>query len=240
MKKIVTIFIIPVVLLFVSANKKQDPATASAIKRMKEVARQYQLTEPNRDSLFSIEHSGDEWFTKEFFRDGNFPGGAEQKFHNAKLRDVVGPFADGNQVKVYKILERRELPDSCEVRIIWVAHKGGRATDPKITRSMTESKLRADSIVDVINSGKSRMEDIVEKLTDDPGSKHGNNGNYGWLFPQCGIVHEIVYAGMTLPLHKAAVINTVFGYYVVQVLHQSSSTHTYTVVSVISQKIKQQ
>ncbi len=223
------------------AGKKEDPA----VKQMKELAEQYAMAKPSEDSLFAIMYSSFSWFHKDFFREGTFPKGTKSKFKEAKVREVVGPFFEGNNVKIYKILEQRELPDSCEIRIIWIAHKGGEGTGAEITRTKSQSFLRADSIRNMIVSGKVKMEDIVLKYTDDPGSKaygdHPSNlGNYGWFTAESGFISEMKYAGLTTPVGTTAIFDSVFGYYVFQVLAQSKTHHPYTIVGVIEQEINQQ
>jgi peptidyl-prolyl cis-trans isomerase D len=238
MKNKIIVFLIFVCFILIAA-KKEDPLLRETVKQMKALAKQYELCKPSEDSLFAINHSSNSWFDKDLFCEGTFLKGTEDKFNKAEERDVVGPFVIGNRVEIYKILERRELPDSCEARIIWIAHKGGERTDPGIKRTKPQSLLRADSIRSLIVSGKFKMEDIVSKYTDDPGS-FLNNGNYGWFTAESGFIPEMKYAGLTLPVGTTAIFDSVFGYYVIQVLAQSATHHPYTIVGVIKREIKQQ
>lgn len=218
--------------LFFFINAKED----DVISQMTKLAKEYEAVSPSGDSVFAVKHCDYHSFAKDFFREDNsFIN--EDRFKNAKIRDVVGPFKSERTVNIYKILERRVLPDSCEVRIIWVAHKDSPGKgDKKITRSKPESFMRADSIRNLIVSGKVKMEDIVQTYTDDPGSL-SNNGNYGWLVPEMGFVSELKYIAFTMPPGTTTIFDSYYGYYVIQMLTHSKTSHPYTIVSTITRKL---
>lgn len=150
---------------------------------------------------------------------------------------VYGPLLEENSASLFKLQRILQVPDSAMVRGIWVAHKGGLRVDPSVTRKRAEALRRADSIRDVIRSGESKMEDLVEKLTDDPGSKAGNKGCYGWFTPESGFIPAYILAAYENAVGETVVIDSEFGYYVVQVLAKSSHCSPYYVLLKLTQPI---
>jgi TonB family protein len=147
-----------------------------------------------------------------------YPGNAEADFVNANQGDIIGPFVSGNTAAIYKIGWKGISPDSAMVRHILIAHKSADAAGPEVRRPRWAAKLLADSLLNVIKSGKTKMVDLVMAFTDDPGSKNGNLGNYGW-FPKGGqFVGEFVDASFNNPVGTVVVFETGFGFHVLEVL----------------------
>lgn len=111
--------------------------------------------------------------------------------------------------------------DSARVRHILISYKGNKYADPQITRNKNQAKELADSIRKIIIQGKVNMESIVEKYTDDPGSKQGNKGDYGWFTEESGFVQEFTDAGFINPVGSTVLIETQFGYHIIQVLNRT-------------------
>lgn len=85
---------------------------------------------------------------------------------NAPVGTVVGPFTEGENVMLAKVVEKNNLPDSVRVRHILVNFK----QQGQDTRTPEAAKLRIDSVVALIKSGAS-FDSLVATYSDDPGSK---------------------------------------------------------------------
>jgi peptidyl-prolyl cis-trans isomerase D len=183
------------------------------------------------DSLFVLSNSTNSNFERKYMYPGQFPAGSDSAFLKAAKGDVLGPFShpegNDNVISLYKVIGQKFSSDSCKVRHILVAYAGPQNQDPTMKRTLEESKKRADSLQRAIKGGK-KMEDLVEKFTDDPGSKTqpgsptpGNKGDYGWITEQTGFVQEFKDAGFNNKVGDVVVVKTVFGYHVIQVLEQT-------------------
>jgi parvulin-like peptidyl-prolyl isomerase len=117
--------------------------------------------------------------------------------------------------------------DSARVRHILISYKGAERAGEEITRTKEQAKSLADNILKDIKSGKVKMENIVEKYTDDPGSKTGNKGDYGWFTEESGFVQEFKDAGFKNPKGATVICETSFGYHIIQVLDQSKPSTKY-------------
>jgi peptidyl-prolyl cis-trans isomerase D len=203
---------------------------AAQKKDMETIVPEFQKQKPEEDSLYVLQHSDAAMFNKVYLHPGQFPAGSDSAFLKANQGDVLGPFTTGEKITVYKVYGKKTSTDSVKVRHILIAHKGGERADPGVTRTEAQAKAKADSILRVVKSGKTKMEDIVEATTDDPGSKQGNKGDYGWFAEESGFVQEFKDAGFNNPKGATVVVKTDFGYHVIQVLDKSSeSTKVQTV-----------
>ncbi len=210
---------------------------AAQKKDMDSLVVNFQKQKPEQDSIYVLQNSDAGMFTKTYLHPGQFPAGSDSAFLKAKNGDVLGPFSNGENLTVYKVYNQKSSIDSAKVRHILIAYKGGERAGPEITRTKAEAKIKADSILRVVKSGKTKMEDIVEKTTDDPGSKQGNKGDYGWFAEESGFVQEFKDAGFKNPKGATIVVETDFGYHVIQVLDKSSES-TKVQVAAIDKKIE--
>lgn len=193
-------------------------------KEMEKLVADFKVQKGKDDSTFVTGNATSGMFEKRYLRAGQYPVGSDSAFLKAAPGEVLGPFNQGENIAIYKVLGQKTSADSAKVRHILIAYKGGERADPSITRTLDQAKLRADSILRVVKSGKTKLEDLVEKLTDDPGSKSGNKGDYGWFTEESGFVQEFKDAGFKNPVGATIVVKTAFGYHVIQVLDRTKET----------------
>ncbi|HET6992738.1 MAG TPA: peptidylprolyl isomerase, partial [Bacteroidia bacterium] len=203
------------------ANERSD---------MEKLIPDFKSKKPSEDSAYVVATSESGTFAKTYMHPGQFPAGSDSAFLKAADGDVLGPFNTGENISLYKVVGKKSSVDSCKVRHILIAYKGGERAGPEITRTKAQAKAKADSLLRVIKGGK-KMEDLVEKFTDDPGSKSGNKGDYGWFSEESGFVKEFKDAGFNNPKGATVVVETSFGYHVIQVLDKSSESTKVQVIA---------
>ena len=118
---------------------------------------------------------------------------------------VVGPYIDGNEWKVAKIVDRKVIPDSVRARHILIRN----ANDPA-------SEKMADSLMALIKTGKARFDSLAVKSSQDPGSG-AKGGDLGW-FAVGRMVPEFneicFYTGEQGKVYKVA---TQFGWHIIEI-----------------------
>ncbi|MCK6641876.1 MAG: peptidyl-prolyl cis-trans isomerase [Bacteroidia bacterium] len=108
--------------------------------------------------------------------------------------------------------------DSARVRHILVTYSGALGAQDGIIRSKEEARIKAYDLKAQIKAGAS-MESLVQRNTDDPGSRLGNYGDYGWFtrmswnVPVYVIVPAFVY-----DIGSITVFESPYGYSVMEVL----------------------
>ncbi|MBI3510575.1 MAG: SurA N-terminal domain-containing protein [Bacteroidetes bacterium] len=208
---------------------------ATERKNMETVASDFKEKTGVADSEFVEAHDDNGVYEKKFLHPGQFPAGSDSAFLKAASGDVLGPFQDGGNIEVFKKFRDSTGIDSIRVRHILVAYKGAAKAAPTIIRTKEKAKMRADSILKVVKAGKKKMEDIVEQLSDDPGAKQGNKGDYGWLNKSSPFIPQFISAGYDNNVGDVVIVESDYGYHVIQVVDKKSSSKVEVVT--ISKKI---
>ena len=135
---------------------------------------------------------------------------------------VFGPYNEGAYFKIYKLQAINSVADSARIRHILVGINDAQQ-QPK--RSMPRAKAEADSVLALLKEQKVSFEDLVLNYSDDGGSKT-NGGDYGWFDENEGFVEPFKNAGLMGTKGNISVVETQFGYHVIEVLDVSKSRHT--------------
>ncbi len=142
---------------------------------------------------------------------------------------ILGPYIDGTNYALAKMIERRSMPDSVKVRhiLVKIADQGGAAIRPD-----SVAKKRMDSIVNAINSGTS-FDSMVVKFTDDEGSRN-NRGEYEFASLQFANISrefaDAIFFGKTGDKKVVRVENPQYtGYHYIEVLNQKNFEPAYKV-----------
>jgi peptidyl-prolyl cis-trans isomerase D len=132
---------------------------------------------------------------------------------------VFGPYLDGGNYVLAKMLGKRSMPDSVKCRHILIS-----------TQSTPDSvaKARIDSIAGAIRGGSS-FAALAAQFSEDPGSKD-KGGEYDFGSQQMGNLAkefgEFIFYGST---GDKKVVKTDFGYHYIEVLNQKGFEQAYKV-----------
>lgn len=209
-----------------------DSLTKIRIAELNKIKPLFQAQKKNNDSAFAALYSDIYNVTsvvkrgsaskisgqQMLFCKSGYPGNAENEFVNAKIDDVIGPYVSGNVSGIYKVKWKGLSEDSAMARHILITYRGAERASPEVKRSRAAAKSLADSLLKVFTSGKTKMTDVLETFTDDPGSKSGNLGNYGWFTRGSGFVKEFKDASFNNPVGTVVVFETQFGFHILEVL----------------------
>ena len=138
---------------------------------------------------------------------------------------VFGPYIDGKNYVLAKMVDIRQLPDSVKCRHILIGTKDAQGQP---TLDDTTAKKRADSIAAAIKGG-ANFDSLVLKYSDDPGSKD-KKGEYTFSLSDFGTLAkefaETIFYGKT---GDKKVIHTEFGWHYIEVLDQKNMEPAYNV-----------
>jgi len=136
---------------------------------------------------------------------------------------LYGPYVDGPNYTIAKIIGTRLLPDSASVRHILIMTTNAQN---QVIREEGAAKVLIDSIKNAIAGGAS-FESMVEKYSEDGGSK-ANGGIYE-MFPQANMVKPFNDFSFENPVGSRGVVKTEFGYHYIEVLKQTSPSPAYNI-----------
>jgi peptidyl-prolyl cis-trans isomerase D len=160
---------------------------------------------------------------------------------------VVGPYTEGNVVKVSKLTAIKRSADSAKVRHILISYAGAGAA-PSVTRTKEQAKKIADSLLNILKPKKGRrgaesFTDLVEKYSDDGGKVRppdkkededylGKGGSYGWLNATSSFVPEFKDAGLDGEEGDITIAESQFGYHIIEILDSKGSQKKVQVLTV--------
>ena len=145
------------------------------------------------------------------------------------LGTVFGPYNEGAYFKVYKLQAINSFADSAKVRHILI---GLNDPENKPKRTKEQAKREADSLLVLIKTKKAIFDTLVKTISDDMGSKT-NGGDYGWFDENKGFVTPFKNAGLKGTIGNISVVETQFGYHIIEVLNVSKTRHTnYTIAQI--------
>ncbi|MBP7515102.1 MAG: peptidylprolyl isomerase [Flavobacteriales bacterium] len=163
------------------------------------------------DSLFVLRNSTTKSGAATAYAEGTADQLNDSLILHADTGAVVGPFKDGDFWKMVKVKELADVPEA-RVRHILFSTSG---KDPEAEKTI---KNRADSVLAAVKRDKSKFEAMVEKYTEDPGSK-STGGVYEW-FDKTRMVPEFTKASFDEKVGATTICKTSYGYHIVEVLGQ--------------------
>ncbi len=161
------------------------------------------------DSIFCVLKSDVKRYAVSSFTRADMDSVQANEVFAAADNAVVGPYEDGTVFRLYKVIGD-DSKDEATVRHILIK------SDPI---NDAEMSARADSILRAVKRGAD-FEALVEKYTDDPGSK-ATGGKYEW-FPKGQMVPEFENFAFDEPLKAKGVVKTSYGYHIMENLERRS------------------
>jgi len=139
------------------------------------------------------------------------------------IGNVYGPYVDGKNYTIAKVIGSKQWPDSASVRHILIATAG---PNGQVVREDSTAKKLIDSIKSAIAGGVS-FDEMVLKYSDDAGSKE-KGGKYE-MFPQAQMVGPFNDFSFDNSVGTKGVVKTDFGYHYIEVLKQTPRSTAYKI-----------
>jgi peptidyl-prolyl cis-trans isomerase D len=137
---------------------------------------------------------------------------------------VVGPYLDGTNYVLAKIMDIKTLPDSVHARHILVGLVDAKTGQPKMEDSVGKQKI--DSIKALIDGGQ-KFDSVAFHLSDDEGSRI-KGGDLGY-FGQGQMVKEFGDYAFNGKKGEMKIVKTQFGYHLIEILDQKDFEPAYNV-----------
>lgn len=142
-----------------------------------------------------------------------------------KRNEVFGPYLEGDNYKLARLIDAGERPDSVHARHILISLK------PNL--NIVNARLIADSLLKVIKAGTS-FESVAKDNSDDKGSA-ASGGDLGW-FREGMMVVPFNNACFTGKKGDIKIAETTFGVHIIEILDSSPKKKKYE-VGIIERKV---
>ncbi|HEV2355239.1 MAG TPA: peptidylprolyl isomerase, partial [Puia sp.] len=149
-----------------------------------------------------------------------------------KPGQLFGPYVDGGDYTIAKMIAVHQVPDSVEARHILVATVDPQTHQPIMDDSTGLKKI--DSIRDLIEKKGQRFDSVAAHLSDDAGSKT-KGGKLGWFGPNT-MVKEFQDFAFGHKVGDKGIVKSQFGYHYIEITGQKNFEPGYK-VAYLSRKI---
>lgn len=180
-----------------------------------------EFSSTNDISAFLIRNGSETAYTDAFVPKSKLQTQNAELLSGLSEGEVAGPFLEGGNYVLTRMMGKRNMPDSVKVRHILIkTGEQGRQILPD-----TVAKRRIDSVVAAIRGG-ANFNDMVIKYSDDQGSKD-KGGEYEFTSSQFSGISkefaEVAFYGVTGDKKTVKVDNPTYsGYHYIEVLNQKS------------------
>jgi peptidyl-prolyl cis-trans isomerase D len=212
-------------------------------KEMNGLVDEFKTKKDREDTAFVASESDTRNYTTRYVKKGALAPSVDSIIQMGNAGTVIGPVEERDRLVLYKVLGTRIASDSAKVRHLLIAYKGSARADSSIRRTKEQAKHLADSLLTLVKSKKKKLEELVPKYTDDPGSKDtpdgkpGNRGDYGWMTDESGFVQAFKDAGMKGKKGDISVVETEFGFHVIEVIDKTKDTRKVQIVTIERQEV---
>ena len=203
-------------------------ADDSAAIRTKLENKKPELLAENDINLFFAKNTSDLPFYDGYISGKEINQQAKDSLLKLSTGSVYGPYLDGGNYVLAKMVGIKSIPDSAKVRhiLIKTMDRDPRTGQEFRMRDDGSAKKLLDSLVGEIKMGKS-FDTICLKNSEDDGSK--NKGGVYDYFPSGRMVGTFNNFAFTQSVGSKGIVKTQYGYHYVEVLGQKGSTTGYNI-----------
>jgi len=151
------------------------------------------------------------------------------------VNDIYGPYKDGNNFNLYKLIETRQMADSAKARHILIRFEGLQTAPQDVVRTKDEARKLADSILAVVKKDASKFEALAKEFSEDLSNKD-NGGDLGYFEPG-RMVPEFNTFIFDNKVGDIDVVETDFGFHVVEIEDLKNTQKVFKLAS-ITKKIE--
>ena len=141
-----------------------------------------------------------------------------------KVGDAFGAYKDGNHLKISKITEVTQLPDSVKSSHILVPFLGSQAANAETVKTDAQAKVTIDSLFTLVKGNANKFKEVADLINTD-GSK-GKGGDIGWTSHKTAFSNyfDRDFANYIFKNKKGdvQVIKTKFGYHIIKIDDQKN------------------
>ena len=216
---------------YLSFSQSPSNSDSAAARQLIENIKADFIKDSTSAKSFVAKNSSTVSFQDEFLPVSRIQSTVKDSMVKFAVNTVAGPFLDGANYSISKIVGTKQLPDSVKARHILIA-TADRQTGKEIMSDEAAKKL-ADSILVMVKAGANFAE-LATKYSVDEGSKikGGDLGTFGYG----QMVPEFNEFCFTETVGSKKVVRSQFGYHVIDLLGQSNFKTAYK-IAIISKPI---
>lgn len=220
------------------ASKADEDEIKAGLLELKADKTEYNESSKNNETILGFDSAtdieefvntySDIKYNDSFLRAAELPAVAKDTLLKLSVGDYYGPYKDGEYYKLSKLIATKQLPDSVKVRHILIPNIGGQRADASVTKTPEEAKKTADSILAKIKSGTKFM-DLLELSSDKVSNEQDGEIEFDY---RAGMAPEFKAYAFDNKVGDVDVVQTSFGYHVIEILDQKSFNKTVKIATI--------
>ena len=163
-------------------------------------------------------------YTENYIAKSKITGARKDSIISSSKGAVTGPYLDGTNFVMARIMDIKILPDSVRARHILVSINDPKTGQPKMDDST--AKFKIDSIKMLVDKGQN-FDSLAFKLSDDEGSRI-KGGDLGY-FGQNQMVKEFGAFSFNGKKGEIKIVKTQFGYHLIEIIDQKDFEPAYQI-----------
>jgi len=167
------------------------------------------------DYITFVNSISDKRYDSTWFKKGQLPVTIDSLLFSSPVGTFVPPYEENNAWHMARLMDMQARPDSMKAEHILIAYKGAYRAAENLTRTKEQAESRADSILNVLNADKTRLQALAFQLSDD-GSAKENNGDLGW-FADGSMVSQFNEAVLKGNVGDIVKVATPFGFHIIKI-----------------------
>tara|TARA_B110000003_G_scaffold43397_2_gene40861 strand:- start:409 stop:2526 length:2118 start_codon:yes stop_codon:yes gene_type:complete len=148
---------------------------------------------------------------------------------NLSKGEVFGPYKDGDNLKISRIIDRKNQ-GSIRASHILVAYKGAERANSSIERSKSKAQTKANNLYRRIRRNPNLFEDLVKDNSDGPSNVLG--GDVGF-FQEGYMAKEFYDFANRNKIGKIGLVETEFGFHIIKIIEKEDILLTADIVQPI-------
>ena len=195
------------------------------------IVNEFKTTE---DVAYMVNTNSDERYDSTFKKQDQLPVILDTIIYSP-IGTVVGPLSEDNTYYMARLIDIQTRPDSVKASHILIRFTGATGAPQTLSRTKIEAKAKADSIYNVLKKQPERFPEFAVGLSEDESLKE-KQGDLGW-FADGMMVPEFNEACFKGKKKDIVVIETVFGYHIINITDQLASVKK-AKVAIIKRKLE--
>ncbi|WP_411766525.1 peptidylprolyl isomerase [Winogradskyella sp. A3E31] len=176
-----------------------------------------------------VNSNSDIKYNDAYLRVNQLPVAERDSLLAANVGDYYGPYKDAGYYKLSKVLAKETRPDSVKVRHILIPYVGANRVDPSITYTKEKAEAKADSILNVVKGNRSKFLEVLDLSSDKVSNE--NEGIIEFTYNQA-FAPEFKAFSFDNQKGDVDVVETSFGYHIIEILDQSAFNPTIKLATV--------
>lgn len=159
-------------------------------------------------------------FNDTFLYKSELPPNIADSIFPLKKGGIYGPYKQDPYYMITKVVAESQMPDSAKVRHILIPFVGGQRAAADVTKTPEQAKATADSILEVVKSGRKTVKDLLDLSSDKVSNE--KDGVIDWFTPNTGLAQEFKDFAFENKKGDVDVVGTSFGYHIIEILDQKN------------------